>query len=183
MLNTWQLKKLVGQWLADLNYPFRPVSKSGESFMFRMEHAGRHGNRINVFKPRRESGLLCAASVCPFSGRQRDVFLRLKARDKREFNAGIGRAFESLPPVDRAYIGWDGPAGDQTMIAVIESVIFREADMCKDDLNRRIVDIAAAGDLMDEWIADALNPDCYDLMPPPEEKDPRLRDSTSKMPV
>ena len=178
------LKAMVRRWLGELNYPFRPVSKSGESFKFVMDHAGRHGNRIEVFKPRRDPGLLVVSSTCPFSARQRGVFRRLKAADKRAFYGELREQFEEIPNLDRAYAGMDRMDGERdTLVAVIECVIFSPAHLNKADLRRRIVHITIAGDLLDEWIAGALDPRAYSLNPPGPDEDPRLSDDASKMSV
>lgn len=178
------LKAMVRRWLAELNYPFRPVAKSGESFKFVMDHAGRHGNRIEVFKPRRDPGILVVSSTCKFSARQKGVFLRLRAADKREFYRELTAQFEELPNLDRAHVGMDRKLDrHDTLVAVIESVVFSPAELGKDYLRRRIVSITAAGDLLDEWIAGALDPHAYSLNPPKPNEDPRLWDASSKMPV
>lgn len=183
-LHTMTLKAMVRRWLGELNYPFRPVPRSGESFKFVMDHAGRHGNRIEVFKPRRDPGLLVVSSTCPFSARQRGVFLRLKAAGKRAFYRELREQFEDIPNLDRAYAGMEGAPDERgTLVAVIECVIFSPSELNKEDLRRRIVHITIAGDLLDEWIAGALDPRAYSLNPPSQDEDPRLRDGSSKMPV
>ena len=178
------LRATVRRWLAELNYPFHPMAKSGESFKFVMDHAGRHGNRIEVFKPRRDPGILVASSICRFSARQKGVFLRLRAADKREFYREMKEQFGQLPNLDRAYAGMHGGLDKyDTLVAVLESVVFSPAHLGKEDLRRRIVHITAAGDLLDEWIAGALDPRAYSLNPPRPNEDPRLWDASSKMPV
>ena len=183
-LHVQTLKAMVRRWLADLNYPFRPVSKSGESFKFVMDHAGRHGNRIEVYKPRRDPGILAISSTCKFSARQKGVFLRLRAADKRAFYEELTEQFDQIPSLDRAYAGMDGTLDRyDTLVAVIECVIFSPARLTKDDLRRRIVHVTIAGDLLDEWIAGALDANAYSLNPPRPNEDPRLWDASSKMPV
>ncbi len=99
VLGDRHLMDSVERWLVHENYSFKNAKTDEDSFRVLIRHIGSFGNRLEIFEPKTQPGVLVLGAKCPLKNNQNARYLKLTDSEKENFEEKVADYCQSIQAI------------------------------------------------------------------------------------